>query len=390
MRLTHMCLRNLARRKLRTTLCISGVALATMFIVAVGATTTRYVTVIKEMNTFFQGKILVVAQNTIVIQILPIGSSLQENIVNEVKHVDGTKTAVPILFIVDPDLQGVIRPIPMNLTIGIPLGNWSVLVGNTPLREGGWWPTTNYNEIVVGNSIADQYSFKAGTKVNIKGHNLTVAGVMRTPYAILSRSILMPLSLAQEIYHRGSPFVSMIVVEPKKEIIEKELAEKIEKEIEGVNALTENERSDIITPILNDVESWNVIMQGALFFLSMVLILLVSLMNVSERRKDFATLDALGAPRNFVLRMILIETALIGFFGSLLGLLLGALAALSIASFYTNIPVTMFFPVFFDIISPFFIARIVASTVVLSCIAGVLPAFTASKTRIVEVLRAEY
>ncbi|MEM2917184.1 MAG: FtsX-like permease family protein [Candidatus Bathyarchaeia archaeon] len=390
MRLTHMCLRNLTRRKLRTTLCISGVALATMFIVAVGATTTRYVAVIKEMNTFFQGKILVVAQNTIVIQILPIGSSLQENLVNEVKKVNGTKTAVPMLFIVDPDLQGVIRPIPMNLTIGIPLGNWSILVGKTPLREGGWWPTTNHNEIVVGNSIADQYSFKAGTKVNIKGHNLTVAGVMNTPYAILSRSILMPLNLTQEIYHRGSPFVSMIVVEPEKGISEKELAERIENKVEGVNALTENERSDIIAPILNDVESWNVIVQGVLFFLSMMLILLVSLMNVSERRRDFATLDALGAPKNFVLRMILMETALIGLFGSLFGLMFGTLAALFIASFYTNIPMSLFLPAVFDIISPPFIIKILVSTLALSCIAGVLPAVTASKTRIVEVLRAEY
>jgi ABC-type lipoprotein release transport system permease subunit len=362
-----------------------------MFIVAVGATTTRYVVVIKEMNTFFQGKILVVAQGTIVIQILPIGSgNLQESLVNEVKHVNGTKNAVPMLFIVDPDLQGVIRPVPMNLTIGIPLGNWSILVGKTSLREGGWWPNTNYNEIIVGNSIADQYSLTAGTKINIKGYNLTVAGVMKTSYAILSRSILMPLNLTQKIYYNGFPYINMIVVEPETGISERQLAEAIEKEIEGVNALTENERSDIITPILKDVESWNIIVQGVLFFLSMTLILLVSLMNVSERRRDFATLDAIGAPKNFVIRMILMETGLIGLFGALFGLLLGTLAALFIASFYTNIPMAMFFPVVFDVVSPSFMFKTLVSTVALSCVAGLAPAVTASRTRLVEVLRAEY
>lgn len=68
----------------------------------------------------------------------------------------------------------------------------------------------------------------------------------------------------------------------------------------------------------------------------------------------------------------------------------GTLAALFIASFYTNIPMSLFLPAVFDIISPPFIIKILVSTLALSCIAGVLPAVTASKTRIVEVLRAEY
>jgi len=56
-----MCLRNLLRRRLRTSLCILGVSVATVFIVAVGATTTSYVTTIRGMNMFFTGDLVVVA-----------------------------------------------------------------------------------------------------------------------------------------------------------------------------------------------------------------------------------------------------------------------------------------------------------------------------------------
>jgi len=51
-----------------------------MFIVVIGATTMRYVTVIKEMNLFFSEDIVVVARGVPVIYAFPIGGSLQENV----------------------------------------------------------------------------------------------------------------------------------------------------------------------------------------------------------------------------------------------------------------------------------------------------------------------
>ncbi|MCK4669554.1 hypothetical protein KAT21_05495, partial [Candidatus Bathyarchaeota archaeon] len=65
------CFKNLFRRKVRTTLCILGVALATTFVIAVGSTTMRYTTVIKEMNVLFSGQVMVVSKDAIVIQAIP-------------------------------------------------------------------------------------------------------------------------------------------------------------------------------------------------------------------------------------------------------------------------------------------------------------------------------
>jgi len=65
-------------------LCIIGVALAATFVVAVGATTTRYMTVIKEMNVLFSGQVMVVSKNAIVIQAIPITRGmLQEKLAEE-------------------------------------------------------------------------------------------------------------------------------------------------------------------------------------------------------------------------------------------------------------------------------------------------------------------
>jgi putative ABC transport system permease protein len=183
---------------------------------------------------------------------------------------------------------------------------------------------------------------------------------------------------------------NMVVVELEEEGTEKEVADRIDAEILGVEALTTDERNEIVEPLLHDIETWNIGISGALYLLSMILVITVAMMNVSERRRDFATLDAIGAPKSTLFRMVITETTLIGLLGGLAGIVLGSIAAILIASIYTNIPLSMFFFDLFNIVSPLLMIKILASTVAVSCIAGVIPAIAASRMNISEVLRSEY
>jgi len=389
-----MCLRNLLRRRFRTSLCIFGVSLATVFIVAIGATTTNYTTVIREMNIFFRGDVVVVAEGAMVIQAFPvIGGNIPESVVEKVQQVNGVKTAVPMLVRFGYQVEAVIQLAPSNVSIGIPSGNWSVLVGHTPLKPGGNWPSSDPDkkEVVIGSSLAKQYGLTVGSKVKMENMNLTVAGILDTQSALLSRSIILPLELAQRLYYGHTMWIgNMVVAQPEEEGTEKEVANRIEAETLGVEALTTDERNEIVEPLLHDIETWNIGISGALYLLSMILVITVAMMNVSERRRDFATLDAIGAPKSTLFRMVITETTLIGLLGGLAGIVLGSIAAILIASIYTNIPLSMFFFDLFNIVSPLLMIKILASTVAVSCIAAVIPAIAASKMNISEVLRSEY
>ncbi|UCH32577.1 MAG: FtsX-like permease family protein, partial [Candidatus Bathyarchaeota archaeon] len=134
----------------------------------------------------------------------------------------------------------------------------------------------------------------------------------------------------------------------------------------------------------------NLGLSSVLYLLSMILVIMVSTMNISERRRDFATLDAIGAPKSTIFRIVIIETALIGLLGGVLGVLLGSIAAVLITSIYTNLPLSMFFADLLGFISPFFITKIITSTIVISSIAGILSAITALRINLPETLRAEY
>jgi len=390
MRLTLMCLRNLFRRRLRTLLSLVGISLATMSLVAISATTTRYVTVIKEMNLFFSNDIVVVARGVLVVQAFPIGGAIQENVVDKVKAVEGVKTAIPLLFILDFGLGGAIHPVPLWAVIGMP-GNWSTLVGSTPLLPNGRWPSTNSadGEVVVGFSFAKEHDLVTGSQLNLKEQALNVTGILETQSALLSRAIIMPIQLAQNMYGYNM-MINMIVVKPQEGVTAEGLAGRIETDIVSVKALTSDERNEIIAPLLQDIENWILAITSILFFVSTTIATTVSMINISERRRDFTTLDALGAPKSFIIRMVVAETGLIGLLGSIVGTITGVVAAVLIASFYSSIPVSMVFPDLFTIVPPLFMVEVIALTVVVSCVAGLIPAMFATRTRVGSLLRSEY
>ncbi len=378
---------------MRTGLSIIGVALATAFVIAVGATTMRYTTVIKEMNVLFSGQIMVTSDKAIVIQAIPIGGSMlpQNYTDRKIQNITGVDKTVPVLFVTPMSLTGIIQTVPVNFTIGIPVEDWKTVIGPTPLRgSSGHFPTNESgSEVVVGASLADQYNWTVGSTVLFNGHRLTVAGILETKLAMLNRCVLMPLKLAQRVYnYPGS--VNIIAVKPAQGIMQKNLTETIEAKMDYVQALTEDERNDMVQPVLAQIEAWDVGVQSVVLIMSLIQVMAVSAMSVSERRRDFATLDAMGAPLNYVFRIVILESTLIGVLGGLLGICFGSLASLAMASLYTNIPITLFFPSLFEIVPPLYIAEILLAAIAVCCAGGILPALNAMRMRVSEVLRAEY
>jgi putative ABC transport system permease protein len=379
---------------MRTVLCVIGVALATTFVVAVGATTMRYATVIKEMNVLFHDQIMVTSKDAIVIQAIPLGGSMlsQNYTVKELQKIEGVQKAVPILFVTPIKIGETGQLVPENFTIGIPVHEWeSILEPSTLKGNTGHFPTDeNGNEVVVGVSLADQYNWTAGTELTVSDYRLNVSGILDTRIALLSRSIIMPLRLAQDLYNHHLRNVNIIAVKPAVAYSQKQLAETIEQNLDGVNALTEKERNDMVQSILAQIETWNMGIQTVIFLMSLILVMTVTIMSVSERRRDFATLDAIGAPLSYTFRMVLFEASLIGVLGGILGIIFGSLSALVLASLYTNIPVALFFPSVFEIVPPLFMLEMFGAVVAVCCAGGIIPAVNAARMRIAEVLRAEY
>lgn len=391
MRVTTMCLRNLSRRKVRTSLCILGIALGVSFILGISAPTERYYNIIKEMNTFYSGQVVVISKGSFFIQAVPVGGMLQEIYLDKVMKIEGVKNVVPLLFIIGPSSHGGLsKLVPQNITVGVPMGNWSVLLGSVPISLDGQWPSNRLEarEMVIGISLSDKNNLDVNSTVIINEFQIRVVGVLDTPSVFLKNVVIMPLDTAQKVY--GYNWFSMIVVEPEGNVTQSMLANKIETEISGVEALTEKERNRVIERIFNDVELWSIGVKTVIFSLSMVLVMTVAVMNVSERRKELATLNVIGAPRRSIIHIIATETSLIGLLGGLIGIPIGASIALFVVSYYTTIPLPWIFPGLVEIVPLSLVLETLASAVILSCIMGVLAALTIEERSLIEALRSEH
>jgi putative ABC transport system permease protein len=368
------------------------VAIAATFIVAIGATTMRYTTVIREVNVLFNGQVTVVSKDAIVIQAIPVtGGTFPEDLtVAKIMSISGVKAVTPVLF---PPLAGsstVLQAIPVNFTMGVPVESWGSILGPVSLRKNGHLPPNDSSsEIWAGGSLADQYGWTVGTEIKVNGYTLQVSGVFDTSMAFLSRCLIMPLTLAQTVYNYPQA-VNIIAVRPAQNVSEEDLAIAIKQKISYVNALTETQRNDIVQPVLDQVQTWTLGIEAVVFIISLILVMTVTVMSVSERRRDFATLDAMGAPTSYVFRAVIIETFLIGVLGGAVGIACGSLAALVLASLYTNIPIALFFPSILDFVPPLYMLEMFVAIVGVCCLGGIVPAINAMRMRIAEVLRAEY
>ena len=105
------------------------------------------------------------------------------------------------------------------------------------------------------------------------------------------------------------------------------------------------------------------------------------LMSVTERYKEIGTFKCLGALDNFIIKLFLIESGLLGFFGSLAGAVLGLLFVL-----LTNLGVVT--KLDWSRVLFYLGACIVIGTL-LSIGAAVPPAFRAAKMQAVDAMRSE-
>ena len=109
------------------------------------------------------------------------------------------------------------------------------------------------------------------------------------------------------------------------------------------------------------------------------------LMTVIERTKEIGTMKAIGATNNFIIKLFLIESGIIGLLGGILGSIVGFLVSFLITkSSFEFLGISL--DVSFD---PFLMIGAITFSTIIGMISGTYPAYRASKLNPVEALRYE-
>ncbi len=234
---------------------------------------------------------------------------------------------------------------------------------------------------------------KVGNVVQINEKNFRVVGVQKRIGTSLSSqddsSIYVPFDAGRDLFAGQllKDEVGLIMVQVDEGFTADEIKETIEKKL----AANHHVRPDELDFSVVTSEQINEVVGTVLFSIQIVLIavtLIASVvgaigiantmfMNVLERIQEIGILKAVGATQRQILTLFLIESAIIGFAGGLIGLLLG-IGALEILKELFDVPV-------------FLRLRIIAFVFIFSIgtgvAAGFIPAWRAAKMDPVEALR---
>ncbi len=127
--------------------------------------------------------------------------------------------------------------------------------------------------------------------------------------------------------------------------------------------------------------------QKALWLVTMSLLVSVvgitnsMLMSVTERYKEIGTMKCLGALDNFIIKLFLLESGFLGFFGSLIGAIIGA-------SFILITKISAWGNLNWGLLLIYFLSCIGIGTV-LSIVAAMGPAIRAARMAPIEAMRTE-
>jgi putative ABC transport system permease protein len=207
------------------------------------------------------------------------------------------------------------------------------------LREGRYLEPSD-QKVLVGSNLAEDLGLNVGEEIVIRmfsstedyvwnAMDLEIKGIVDTPNPMVnSQNIFIPLALAQESLSLGGKATEITIrlkedtqIPPVQSSIQKILSL-----LEGnYEVFSFNELESGYNEVLRMKSRIQAIIPLIMLLIASLGIINTMLMAVLERTREIGMMAAMGMRKLEVLRLFIYEGALIGFFGSLAGCVLGAI-----------------------------------------------------------------
>ena len=274
-------------------------------------------------------------------------------------------------------------------------------VSNYPniIKEGDFLGDLSRDEIIIGAMLVEGYfgseiydnlgGVRVGSLVDVTYSNgvvrtYKVKGVMEGTFELIDLNALMHYKEIEDVFGLGGEEATSVVIKLK----ENSNSEKVKEKIIGAGVkepvFTSDEKSDaILRQAMQSIDMINVVSNFVSLIIGATLILIIIYINVLNRKKEIGILKAIGiTPRSIV-----ISYAFISMFYVSMGVLTGLVIYFLLMYYFTINPVT-----FYDTIKIIpeiqggLIIKSISTMLVMSVIAGILPAWRVSKESILEAI----
>src|ERR1035437_5588952 len=195
--------RDLGRRKLRSTLTITGIAIGIMALVVFGSMANKMNALIGGGSKYYADKITVTVGSMYSGSIQPL--SLSD--VDKIRNVEGVAAATPTIDMMLSDEGGATMGTPEMISGGIPGGDKGLETFKIDLAQGRELTAADATSkvTVLGSDLARKLNANTGDTVTLRGAKFTVVGVWAPTLTAPDKDAYVPMAAAQELFVKSLP-----------------------------------------------------------------------------------------------------------------------------------------------------------------------------------------
>ncbi len=326
--------KNVWRRKVRSILTATSMAIAVCAVIAMLGTAEGYE---KSLGDLYEarGTDIVVVQSG---KVQRIASYLSESLAERLRSVTGVRDVEGALI----DIYGLFPEVKMVYLFGVKPD--SILMEESKIRAGRRLTKDDKRKLSMGSMLAKNLGKKLGDKVEIYGQDFEIITIYDSFNLLESNGAVIPQRELQEIMgqdRRVTTFLILLEESYKTPAKVEEVRKRIEdlRSPEGhilnidVQATRDHIKSNSETQMLKGLAWTSSMIAMIIGFVSM---LNTMMMSISERIREIATFRAIGWRKWRVMRMIILESLML----AVMGALLGVLTALPLMEFLSNFSAT--------------------------------------------------
>jgi len=382
-------IKNITKRWIRSLLTIVGVMVMLTLVIVITGIVAYQTRTMHAHASAGVGKINV--QPLLTGESYPAeGVDLATEIADQVLHVTSVYiqpkfSTKALYFIIEPPLYP--NQPPEVILTGIEPGKEEAFTGSVaqdvkPVAGVEFFSDANErNPVIIGENAAEVFTSKLGENLmvgdplEILGESFTVIGILdHSADMVVNNAVIIPLEIAQSILDKPG-FVSSIILTAADMNADENILGTIQSQFPQLNVVTDDTIRQNAKAGIKVFEDLVNTIAVVVILCASLLIMTVTLITVKERTKEIGVLRAIGASSSLIIRSILWEIFLLSGIGSLLGgIISGFVMAFALQE---NL---------FDLMH---ILAYMPLALVLTLVAGILPAINITRIQPVDSLRYE-
>ncbi|HYG57185.1 MAG TPA: FtsX-like permease family protein [Symbiobacteriaceae bacterium] len=311
-----LALKNLWNRKTRSLLTILGIAVAIQLYVVMSGIMDSFDDDLQKQVAGMAGRLVVQQKSDAGTRFPPLDSVIEATVAEAVLTLEGVDTArsSPVL------LQVVVPPPAINLppvvmAAGVVPGREFAFTGNTALQA----QLKGEHDAILGAAAAGYYGAKAGDTISVQDESFVVVAVLPETNMVTDGVLLLPLPTAQRLFLRHS-LVSAVMLTATSADGAKPLAAAIESAHPKLLAATADDVARSANELLAIQRKFFAAVNSTALAVAAVVVMIVMVMAIFERKKEIGTLKAIGASTGRILCLIMTESLTLSVVGGLVAL----------------------------------------------------------------------